>query len=106
MNTPAHHPQEMDYFNTIVEVGNSEGKKKEIKAGLLRVYPTPFNGYNAYLDIPQSESKDIKTVYFKKQDLKWEVIAGPQESPINGSFRGDYTTSNPPAWVFGLKLRS
>lgn len=99
----AHHRQEQDYWDEQVEVETSEGQKKQIKTFLLRVYPTPLNGYDAYMDISKSEDSDITTVYSEKLNIKWKVIGNPQEAPISGCFRGNYTENNPPAWVFGLK---
>lgn len=99
----AHHPQEQNYWNEQVEVETSKGQKKQIQTFLLRVYPTPLNGCDAYMDIPKSADPDITMVYSLKLQTKYKVITEPRESPINGHFRGDYTENNPPAWVFGLK---
>lgn len=99
-----HHPQEVDYPNETVEVETSTGQILEVKAYLLRVYPETFNSYNAYMDIPISDSSNIKKVRSLRLGETWEVIAGPAKSPIRGYFRGDYTENNPPAWIFGLRL--
>ena len=97
-----HHPNEKDYWNHEVEVVNSQGQIKLIRAYLLRVYPTQFNNYDAYMDIPKIEDRDIKTVYSQNLNTKWEVV-NSQESPIKGLFRGNQGSNNPPAWVFALK---
>jgi hypothetical protein len=110
-----HHPQEQDYWNETVEIETSQGQTLTITAYLLRVYPTTFNEYDAYMDIPYCslsditgpvKSHDIKTAKSPRLEKIWKVVAGPQESTINGYFRGDYTNNNPPAWIFGLRLLS
>ena len=99
-----HHSHEQDYWNETVEIETSQCQTLTITAYLLRVYPTNFNQYDAYMDIPKSCLSDIKTVKSPRLGKTWKVVAGPQESTINGYFRGDYTNNNPPAWIFGLRL--
>jgi hypothetical protein len=99
-----HHPQEQDYWQEEIEVENSIGQRQNIRTNLLRVYPESFNTYHAYMDIPMSINLDIQKVISPRLGKTWRVIAGPTESSIMGYFRGDYTSNNPPAWVFGLRL--
>jgi hypothetical protein len=99
-----HHPQEQDYWGEQIEVENTVGQKTMIQTYLLRLYPQTFNGYDAYLDIPQAHNPDIKKVSSSRFEKRWEVVTGPTESQIRGYFRGDYTENNPPAWVLGLRL--
>lgn len=99
-----HHPQEQDYWQEEIEVENSIGQRQNIRTNLLRVYPESFNTYDAYMDIPRSIHPDIQKVISPRLGKTWRVIAGPTESSIMGYFRGDYTSNNPPAWVFGLRL--
>ena len=99
-----HHPQEQDYWQEQIEVENSLGQRQTIQTNLLRVYPESFNTYDAYMDIPMSIHPDIQKVISPRLGKTWKVIAGPTESSIMGYFRGDYTSNNPPAWVFGLRL--
>ena len=99
-----HHPQEENYWNETVEAETSQGEKLNIEAYLLRVYPTTFNEYDAYMDIPKYSPSDIKQIRSSRLGKTWEVVAGPIESLINGYFRGDYSNNNPPAWIFGLRL--
>jgi len=97
---------EQDYWGEEVEVETSDGKKITQETFLLRVYPEPLNGYDAYMDIKFTHPKpDFKKVYSSRLGITWEVVAGPAESLINGPFRGGDApgTGNPPAWVFGLK---
>lgn len=57
------------------------------------------------MDIPKTtEVPNFTKVYSQRLNTWWEVINGPQESSINGLFRGEQTPNNPPAWVFGLRL--
>ncbi|WP_392476991.1 hypothetical protein [Nostoc sp. C110] len=99
-----HHPGEQDYWNEKVEVETSNGQRITQVTLLLRVYPETFNGYDAYMDIPLTQEKpDFKKVYSSKLGIIWEVVGSPLESSINGSFRGNDTKNNPPAWIFGLK---
>ena len=99
-----HHPREQDYWQEQIEVENSLGQRQTIQTNLLRVYPESFNTYDAYMDIPMSIHPDIQKVISPRLGKTWRVIAGPTESSIMGYFRGDYTSNNPPAWVFGLRL--
>jgi hypothetical protein len=99
-----HHPHEQDYPDEKVQVETSNGQIVTQETFLLRVYPETFNGYDAYMDIPLTEKKpNFKKVYSSRLDMTWEVARGPSKSPIRGNFRGDDTTNNPFAWVFGLK---
>ncbi|BAZ49287.1 valyl-tRNA synthetase [Nostoc sp. NIES-4103] len=99
-----HHRDEQDYPNQTVEVETSNGQRISQETYLIRVYPEPFNGLDAYMDIPLSQEKpDFKTVHFSNLDITWEVVTEPSQSPINGWFRGDNTKKNPPAWVMGLR---
>ncbi|MCT7962311.1 hypothetical protein NG791_16705 [Laspinema sp. D1] len=101
-----HAPDEKDYWEETVQIETKEGDIIEVKTFLLRVYPSGFNGYDAYLDIPQSTPHDpyrFKKVYSPTLKTEWKVINGPHESHMGGYFRGDYNTSNPRAWIFGLK---
>ena len=99
-----HHPQEENYWNETVEAETSQGEKLNIEAYLLRVYPTTFNEYDAYMDIPKYCPSDIKKIRSSRLGKTWEVVAGPIESIPMGYFRGDYGNNNPPAWIFGLRL--
>ena len=102
-----HHPQEENYWNETVEAETSQGEKLNIEAYLLRVYPTTFNEYDAYMDIPMSYNSDIKNIKkirSSRLGKTWDVVAGPIESIPIGYFRGDYGNNNPPAWIFGLRL--
>ena len=102
-----HHPQEENYWNETVEAETSQGEKLNIEAYLLRVYPTTFNEYDAYMDIPMSYNSDIrniKKIRSSRLGKTWKVVAGPIESIPMGYFRGDYGNNNPPAWIFGLRL--
>ena len=102
-----HHPQEENYWNETVEAETSQGEKLNITTYLLRVYPTTFNEYDAYMDIPMSYNSDIKNIKkirSSRLGKTWNVIAGPIESMPMGYFRGDYGNNNPPAWIFGLRL--
>jgi hypothetical protein len=101
-----HHPQEQDYWNEEVEVETTTSQRLFLQTYLLRVYPETFNSYDAYMDIPLSNNPNLKKVHSSRLGKTWEVITGPTESLINGYFRGDNTENNPPAWVFGLRLRS
>ena len=99
-----HHSQEKDYWAEQVEVETNDGKIMIQDTYLLRVYPETFNGYDAYMDMPKtSEKPNFKKVKFSKLGITWEVVGSPSESPVQGSFRGDYTHGNPPAWCFGLR---
>jgi len=100
----SHHPEEKDYTNERVEV-KYRGKcdREEIEAWLLRVYPETFNTYDAYMDIPMKYDPEIEEVSWRGK--VWDVVAGPYESPIVGKFRGDHTSNNPPAWIYGLQLK-
>lgn len=99
-----HHPGEQNYWGEPVEVETSNGQTIHQKTFLLRVYPETFNSWDAYMDIPHTPDKpDFKKVHSSRLNITWEVIGGPSESPINGIFRGDNTTNNPRAWVFGLR---
>lgn len=104
MSFSIHHPQETDYWNEEIEIETSTGQRDSQKIYLLRVYPTTFNGYDAYMDIPMSGIRDIRRVISLRLKKRWEVVSGLTKSPIEGLFRGDYTTNNPRAWIFGLKL--
>jgi hypothetical protein len=99
-----HHPDEKDYRDAKVEIETSKGQKLNIEAYLLRVYPTTFNEYDAYMDIPKYCPSDIKKIRSSRLGKTWEVVAGPIESIPMGYFRGDYGNNNPPAWIFGLRL--
>jgi hypothetical protein len=102
-----HHPQEENYWDETVEAETSQGEKLNITTYLLRVYPTAFNEYDAYMDIPMSYNSDIKNIKkirSSRLGKTWEVVAGPIESMPMGYFRGDYGNNNPPAWIFGLRL--
>jgi hypothetical protein len=102
-----HHPQEENYWNETVEAETSQGEKLNIEAYLLRVYPTTFNKYDAYMDIPMSYNSDIKNIKkirSSRLGKTWNVVAGPIESIPIGYFRGDYGNNNPRAWIFGLRL--
>lgn len=101
-----HATDEKDYWDETVQIETVDGDRVEAETFVVRVYPSGFNGYDAYIDIPKSTPHDpykFKKVYFPKLDTEWEVITTPTESPIEGYFRGDYTTNNPPAWIFGLR---
>lgn len=103
MMSSNHHPGEKDYWYETVEVTTSDGQVVSQKTYLLRIYPENFNGYDAYMDIPLSEQNpNFNTIHFSKLGVTWKVVAGPFKSSINGTFRGDNTTGNPPAWIFGL----
>ncbi|MFM7572718.1 MAG: hypothetical protein ACKO4S_06215 [Snowella sp.] len=102
-----HHPQEENYWDETVEAETFQGEKLNITTYLLRVYPTTFNEYDAYMDIPMSYNSDIKNIKKIRSlrlDKTWEVVAGAIESIPMGYFRGDYGNNNPPAWIFGLRL--
>lgn len=100
----SHHPQEQEYWEATVEVETPDGQKLQLKTHLLRIYPTTFNGYDAYMDIPEiSGTPKFTKVYFSKLNIVWEVIVGPRKAPTSGDFRGDYSSNNPPSWIFGLK---
>ena len=99
-----HHPDEKDYRDETVEAETSQGEKLNIEAYLLRVYPTTFNEYDAYMDIPKDCPSDIKKIRSSRLGKTWKVVAGPIESITMGYFRGDYGNNNPPAWIFGLRL--
>lgn len=103
-----HHHQEEDYWEENVHVETLDGDTIIQKTLLLRVYPTNFNGYDAYMDIPINSNNPatFKKVYCQKLNKCWEVIDTPKESQISGYFRGDFTSNNPPAWIFGLRLVS
>lgn len=99
-----HHPQEQDYWYEEVEVTTPNGNVSTQETFLLRVYPEPFNTYDAYMDIPKTnEIPNFQKVHSPRLGITWEVIAGPSESPIDGNFRGDETHNNPRAWMFVLK---
>ncbi|AFY80740.1 hypothetical protein [Oscillatoria acuminata] len=106
-----HAPDEQDYWSETVEIETVDGEKVKVKTSLLRVYPSGFNGYDAYMDIPKNTPHDpykFKKVYFPKLDIHWEVITTPTESGIKGDFRGNHTPTsnipgNTPAWIFGLR---
>lgn len=105
MSTTSHHPQEQNYYSEIVEVEYSDGTRVRQETFLLRIYPTTFNGYDAYMDIQKTpEAPTFCKVHCQRLGKSWEIVNDPQESVINGQFRGDETTNNPPAWIFGLKL--
>ena len=99
-----HHPDEKYYRDETVEAETSQGETLDIEAFLLRVYPTTFNEYDAYMDIPKYCPSDIKKIRLSRLGKTWNVVAGPIESPINGYFRGDYSNNNPRAWIFGFRL--
>ena len=101
----SHATDETDYWYETVQI-------ETVMAPLLRRKPSfkslslGLNGYDAYMDIPKSTPHDpykFKKVYSPTLEAEWEVISGPHESPIVGDFRGDYTSNNPPAWMFGLR---
>jgi len=93
-----------DYTSENLEVEYPNGQKKQIKSYLLRIYLTTFNECDAYMDIPKTqEFPTFVKVYFKKVDTWWIVIQSPQDAPIRGMFRGEYSENNPPAWVFYLR---
>ncbi|MBD2547779.1 hypothetical protein [Planktothricoides raciborskii] len=103
-----HATDEKDYWFETVQIETVDGDTVEAKTYFLRVYPTSFNGYDAYMDIPKNTPHDpyrFKKVYSPTLKTKWEVISGPHESFLGGAFRGDYdnTQGNPSAWIFGLK---
>ncbi|QJB43243.1 hypothetical protein [Dolichospermum flos-aquae] len=103
-NSATHHPQERDYWYEEIELETIDGQKVTQETYLLRVYPEKFNGYDAYMDIPMSCNLHIIKVFSARLNKTWKVVFGPVESPITGIFRGDYTSNNPPAWIFGLSL--
>ncbi|AFZ57672.1 DUF4935 domain-containing protein [Anabaena cylindrica FACHB-243] len=103
-NSATHHPQERDYWYEEIELETIDGQKVTQETYLLRVYPEKFNGYDAYMDIPMSCNLHIIKVFSPRLNKTWKVVFGPVESPITGIFRGDYTSNNPPAWIFGLSL--
>jgi len=100
-----HHPLEENYPFEKVEVETSNGQTFTQETYLLRVYPETFNSYDAYMDIPLTLEKppEFKKVYSPRLNITWEVVSKPSESLASGSFRGDYTQDNPPAWIFGLR---
>lgn len=99
-----HHLGEQDYWNEKVEVETSNGQTIPQDTLLLRVYPETFNGYDAYMDIPLTQKPpEFKKVYSSRLGITWEVVGNPSKSLIDGSFRGDDTRNNPPAWIFGLR---
>ncbi|MCT7989805.1 hypothetical protein [Laspinema olomoucense] len=101
-----HATDEKDYWYETVQIETVDGDIVEAETFLLRVYPSGLNEYDAYMDIPKSTPHDpyrFNKVYSPTLKAEWEVISGPHESPIVGDFRGDYTSNNPPAWMFGLR---
>ncbi len=108
-----HARDEKDYWYEIVQIETLDGDTVEVETALLRVYPSGFDGYDAYMDIksPRYDPYRFKKVYFPTLKTEWEVISGPHKSPIAGYFRGNYIPYNPqdnpqgctPAWMFGLR---
>lgn len=104
-----HATDEKDYWYEIVQIETLDGDTVEVETALLRVYPSGFDGYDAYMDIKSTphDPYRFKKVYSSTLKTEWEVISGPHESPVVGKFHGNYTPDNlqgcPPVWMFGLR---
>ena len=96
-----------DYNDEEVILEYSNGHSQERKnAYPLRLYNEPWNGCDAYMEIPLNveDVEYIEKVTSSRFKKEWKVIGKPQESPIAGSTKdGKFVVGIAPSWRFGLQ---